>query len=205
MSDARRGKECEAGVCRRCPGRKPAKLRRAFPIQSFEFLFEYSIFIEIFFKTSFDTRVRRCDEQKTQLHIPCMVQHQVLYWWEKKIGDGQPPRPPLGPHHNSGTNNRTTSAAQPPMVSDAATPGLPSIFDSGFKNLFTDTPGSVQSGLQDSSCGPHRKVQTELLLDDIRAALNEKIDGASSLSHQQRYCELRLHSFLFHMFASRTR
>lgn len=73
------------------------------------------------------------------------------------------------------------SAVRPPVAPDAATPGLPSISDSRFKKLFTDTPGSVQSGRQDTSHGPHRKVQTELLLDDIRAALNEKIDGASSL------------------------
>lgn len=90
-------------------------------------------------------------------------------------------RPSQSSHHITGTNKRTMSAARPPVASDAATPGLPSISDSGFKKLFTDTPGSVQSGLQHTSRGPHRKVQTELLLDDIRAALNEKIDGASSL------------------------
>ena len=71
------------------------------------------------------------------------------------------------------------SAARPPMAPEAATPGLPSISDSGFKKLFTDTPASVQSGrISQTSSAPHRKVQTELLLDDIRAALNEKIDGA---------------------------
>jgi hypothetical protein len=38
------------------------------------------------------------------------------------------------------------SAARPPPAREAATPGLPSMSDSGFNKLFTDTPGSVQSG-----------------------------------------------------------
>ena len=76
-------------------------------------------------------------------------------------------------------------SARPPTAPEAATPGLPSISDSGFKKLFTDTPVSVvqprvssSSAAAAAASAPHRKVQTELLLDDIRAALNEKIDGA---------------------------
>lgn len=74
------------------------------------------------------------------------------------------------------------SAARPPLPADAATPGLPSMSDSGFKRLFTATPQSVQSGPSgqggsvNAALDHGRKVQTELLLDDIRAALNENID-----------------------------
>jgi hypothetical protein len=65
----------------------------------------------------------------------------------------------------------------------------------GFTTLFTDTPSSAAlltpaaSGGGQHSASPRpsdpypnseHKVQTEQLLDDIRAALNETIDGASA-------------------------
>ena len=72
-----------------------------------------------------------------------------------------------------GGGGAAASAAATGDTNDA-TPGMASMAGSTFKKLFVDTPGSTGTG--SPATGEH-KVQTELLLDDIRAVLNEKIDG----------------------------
>ena len=79
--------------------------------------------------------------------------------------------------------------ASAPGAAEDATPGLPPM--AGFTTLFTDTPNSALLTPAAAAGGQHpaspsdpypnseHKVQTEQLLDDIRAALNETIDGAS--------------------------
>ena len=67
------------------------------------------------------------------------------------------------------------------LAPEAARAGTPATSDSPHETLFTDSLDAFQSG-SESSWAPHRKVQTELMLDDIRAALNETIEGVCCAS-----------------------